>query len=277
MTGCEETDQLWYKKKRVLLLNSVDSSAAPAHVLNICCVFASHLEKRRTDFGNVEISGLFCSFLTLQRILPWCEPTLPWTWPMCWQMSNCVLVPLTWACRTEGLIHFCTNKLTRVCKSDSTSCSRFKGLSSSTGLQTNFSGLGLLWDHGTIQSWFTYDVRPAFCYRIPSGVKNEDKGLRTLKRRESLPLNCCQGKHFGCWKSELLNHLMWWKLHEMLRFPVWLLHQRVLTRKYSLKEDLLPLKWKISCILCQRKKNPILQSLMIFKIFPWFSAVLCES
>lgn len=43
--------------------------------------------------------------------------------------------------RAEGLIHFCTNRLTPLCKSDSTSCSRFKGLSSSTGLQTNFSGL----------------------------------------------------------------------------------------------------------------------------------------
>lgn len=254
MTGCEETDQLWYKKKSFAAQFSWFFCCTCSCFKHLLCVCLAPWEAPHWFWkcGNLRV---VLQFFTPRRILPWCEPTLPWTWPMCWQMSNCVLVPLTWACRTEGLIHFCTNKLTRACKSDSTSCSRFKGLSSSTGLQTNFSGLGLLWDHGTIQSWFTYDVRPAFCYRIPSGVKNEDKGLRTLKRRESLPLNCCQGKHFGCWKSELLNHLMWWKLHEMLRFPVWLLHQRVLTRKYSLKEDLLPLKWKISCILCQRKKQ----------------------
>lgn len=130
------------KKKRVLLLNSVDSSAAPAHVLSICGVFASHLEKRRTDFWNVEISGLFCSFFShCSAVLPWCKPTWPWTWPCVGKWALAYWCHRLGPARTEGLIHFCTNRLTRACKSDSTSCSRFKGLSSSTGLQTNFSGL----------------------------------------------------------------------------------------------------------------------------------------
>lgn len=56
-------------KKRVLLLSSVDSSAAPAHVLSICCVLASHLETRRTDWllwkcGNLRVVLRFFFFHT---------------------------------------------------------------------------------------------------------------------------------------------------------------------------------------------------------------------
>lgn len=180
------------------LLNSVDSSAAPAHVLGICCcVFASHLEKRCTDFLKCGILWVVLQFFSdCSAVLPWCKPTSPWTWPCVGQMSTCVLLPLAWVLqgRKAGFISALIDSVVYVNQTplpvpDS------KVYRPPQGRRLISPDFSLAWDHGTIQSWFTYDVRPAFRYRIPSGVKNEDKGLRTLKRRESLPLNCCQGKH----------------------------------------------------------------------------------